>query len=76
MTAEELIARAAACRTCGREHQYRRVADGASWAADDGHPYRPVISTGTVVMLRYLATGVYTDPREHPVSKRPENAEL
>jgi hypothetical protein len=71
MTAEELIAKAAACRTCGNEHVYRWVTpDRASWAAGDGHPYRPAMSTGTLALLRYLATGTYTDPRQKPARRR------
>ncbi len=64
MTAEELIAKAAACRTCGKEHQYLRVSENrASWASlEDGHNYDPVLDAGHVAMLRYLATGHYENP--------------
>lgn len=63
MTAEELIKRAAACQDCGREHRYIRTgAITASWAARDGHSYRPVLPVHAVATLRSLATGVREDP--------------
>lgn len=67
MTAEELIERAAACRSCGKVHAHRWIAPGlASWAADDGHAYQPFTSAGNLALLRYLATGVYADPFQGP----------
>jgi hypothetical protein len=75
MTAEELIAKAAACITCGNEHQHRWVTpDQVSWAADDGHPYRPAMSTSVVAQLRYLVTGTYTSPFQKPPRRRWEPA--
>jgi hypothetical protein len=64
MTAEELIARAAACKKCGKEHQYLRVSENrSSWASlEDGHNYEPVLDVGDVARLRYLATGHYENP--------------
>jgi hypothetical protein len=67
MTVEELLRRAAACETCGKAHEYRWISSNqASWAAGDGHGYRPVIDIGTVAKLRYLATGRYEDPWSAP----------
>lgn len=63
MTAEELLKKASACLDCGKAHQYRQVTPHqATWAADDGHAYRPVIDTGTVAKLRFLMTGKYESP--------------
>jgi hypothetical protein len=63
VTADELLKRAAACRDCGKEHEYRQVETSrGSWAAGDGHAYRPVVDIGIVAKLRYLATGSYVDP--------------
>ena len=73
MTAEELIAKAAACHACGREHEYHWVsADRASWRAPDGHQYRPALSTGVVALLRYLAGGTFKDPWLKPAGHRGE----
>jgi hypothetical protein len=64
MTAEELITKAAACKKCGKEHQYLRIGERqASWASpEDGHNYDSVLDVGDVAMLRYLATGHYENP--------------
>jgi hypothetical protein len=63
VTAEELIMKAAACQDCGKEHHYIRTGElSASWAAADGHSYRPVIDADIVARLRGLATGVYRSP--------------
>jgi len=63
MTAEELIKKAAACQDCDREHKYRQVeVNRRSWAALDGHSYRPVFDVGDVARLRYLVTGKYENP--------------
>ena len=41
MTAKQLIAAAAACVECGKEHQPRKSPLGQwTWAAKDGHNYR------------------------------------
>ena len=40
MTAEQLIAAATTCVTCGKEHKPRKAGSYTSWAAEDGHPYR------------------------------------
>lgn len=69
MSAEELLKKAAACEMCGKEHKYRLVGvRQGSWAAEDGHGYRPVVDVGTVAKLRYLATGTYVDPWQLPQS--------
>jgi hypothetical protein len=65
MTAQQLIAAAAACVTCGKEHEYRKLDEFRStWAAADGHSYSPRmhamanISAGPVInALRQLAAG-------------------
>lgn len=64
MTAEELIAKAAACKKCGREHEYRRISGNqASWASpEDGHYYDPVLDSNVVARLRFLVTGRYENP--------------
>jgi hypothetical protein len=64
VTAEELIVKAAACKKCGKEHQYLWIGEHrASWASpEDGHNYDPVVDSGIVAMLRYLATGHYENP--------------
>jgi hypothetical protein len=64
MTVDELLERAAACKTCGKPHAYRRVsASQGTWAhPKDDHTYRPEIDSGTVAKLCFLATGVYVDP--------------
>jgi hypothetical protein len=64
VTAGELIAKAAACKKCGKEHQYHWIGERrASWMSlEDGHNYDPVLDTGGVAMLRYLATGQYENP--------------
>lgn len=60
MTAEELLRRAAACQDCGKAHEYRWVTSfRATWAASDGHAYRPLVDENVVALLRYLATGRY-----------------
>ncbi len=45
MTAQQLIAAAAACAQCGKEHTRRKTgAHNYSWAdPKDGHDYRPKI---------------------------------
>jgi hypothetical protein len=56
VTAEELIARAAACQSCGKEHKPITQGNFTSWASpDDGHPYRSRIQTHIVADLRMLA---------------------
>lgn len=71
MTAEELIERAAACQACGKVHAYRGTGPNqGSWAADDGHEYRPFLEMSTVALLKYLATGTYTDPWALPAEGR------
>lgn len=58
LTARELIAKAAACQSCGKPHAYRWAGeDAASWAADDGHRYRPAVDITALDQLRALATG-------------------
>jgi hypothetical protein len=56
-TVKQLLARAAECETCGKEHKPRQVARGyaPSWADPDGHPYRPRIPRGTLSKLHDLA---------------------
>lgn len=72
MTVRELLERAAACEKCGQEHKYRRTGpSSASWAADDGHPYRPVLDVDVVAKLRYLATGHWQDPWAFPPERSP-----
>jgi hypothetical protein len=67
VTADELLKKAAACEECGKPHEYRWVsANQASWAADDGHSYRPAVDMGVVAKLRYLATGQWIDPWAPP----------
>ena len=67
MTAEELIALAAACTVCGEEHQQRAACEHEparlTWAAEDGHSYRPRLfdltghsTTTTIAALRALST--------------------
>jgi hypothetical protein len=63
MTAGELIALAAACETCGKEH--KPIDQGKffapNWASpDDGHGYRPRIQTHIVAQLRMLAVNSST----------------
>jgi hypothetical protein len=58
MSAVELIAIAAQCETCGKEHKPRKQRDGfaPTWASpDDGHPYQSRIQRGVVDKLRTLA---------------------
>jgi hypothetical protein len=63
MTVDELLDKAAACQSCGKKHEHRRISPaGGTWAAPDGHPYRPAMGIGAVAKLRYLATGEYEDP--------------
>jgi hypothetical protein len=64
VTAGELIAKAAACKTCGKEHTYHWIGERqASWASpEDGHNYDPVLNEGGVALLRYLLTGHYENP--------------
>lgn len=63
MTVDELLERAAACKTCGKPHKHRRIAPNqGSWAAEDGHEYRHEIDLSTIAKLRYMATGKYEDP--------------
>ena len=64
MTAEQLIAAAVACVDCGKEHKPRTTGNYTSWAADDGHFYRPRLHQMTgdshgraVDALRALAAG-------------------
>lgn len=67
MTAEELLAKAAACQDCGSAHEYRRLTRFlATWAATDGHAYRPLVDENTVALLRYLATGRYENQWHRP----------
>lgn len=40
MTARQLIAAAATCTQCGKEHKPRKEGSYVTWAARDGHPYR------------------------------------
>ena len=42
MTANQLIAKASECATCGKQHKpFRTLSGGQSWAdRTDGHPYR------------------------------------
>lgn len=63
MTVDELLERASACQHCGKPHEFRRIGENqGSWAAKDGHAYRPVIDVDTVAQLRHIATGVWKDP--------------
>lgn len=63
VTVEELLEKVAACKDCGKRHEYRLIGPRhGSWADDDGHGYRPVVEVGIVAQLRYLATGRYVDP--------------
>lgn len=58
MTAEELIARAAQCETCGKEHKpiTQPKPKAPSWASpDDGHPYRARMPRHIVERMRNLA---------------------
>lgn len=56
MTAKQLLARAAECQTCGREHKPRRERSCTTWAArSDGHSYRPRIPAHVLPTLRELA---------------------
>jgi len=67
VTAEELLGRAAACRTCGEAHAYRWTDHNrASWEHDDGHSNLPYIDIGIIARLDYLVTGTYTDPWAYP----------
>lgn len=59
MTAEELLIEAAKCMRCNQPHQRRITKDHrqmniATWAAEDGHPYRPRFDLGTIDKLRTL----------------------
>jgi hypothetical protein len=57
MSAAQLIARAAACLLCGREHE-PRIVGHLRWtyaSPDDGHPYLPVMDAEVVAKLRGLA---------------------
>lgn len=68
MTVDELLTWAAACKTCGKTHKHRRIGPSqGSWAADDGHTYRPEVDASTIAKLRYLATGKYEDPWALPL---------
>jgi hypothetical protein len=63
VTAEELLARAAACRGCGQEHAYRWISPyRASWASEHCSSYRPYVDIGIIAQLRSLVTGDYADP--------------
>jgi hypothetical protein len=63
MTAKQLIAAAAACTECGKEHTYRQTGPfQGTWAAPDGHVYKSRIyemtnreGTAVVKALRELA---------------------
>ena len=72
MTADELLKRAAACETCGKEHKYRRVAPNrGSWAADDGHTYNSPFNVNDIARLRALMTGRYENPWALPPETGP-----
>jgi hypothetical protein len=72
LTVTELLERAASCEKCGREHKYRRTGpNSASWAADDGHAYAPVIDVDVVANLRYLVTGHWESPWALPPQTSP-----
>jgi hypothetical protein len=63
VTAEELVERAATCRSCGKLHAYRWISPyRASWARDDCELYRPFIEIDDIAKLWYLVTGIYADP--------------
>jgi hypothetical protein len=64
MTARQLIAAAAACTVCGKEHKPRHVGTRqVSWSGQDGHAYRmrlhEMVNSGsegtTIEALRLLA---------------------
>jgi len=58
VTAKQLIARAAECQACGKEHKPRKDRPGyaPSWAdRKDGHPYRPRLRIDALAALCALA---------------------
>jgi hypothetical protein len=60
MTAAQLIARAAECQTCGKEHKPHKDPSRPNLASqwsdlEDGHPYRSRLPVSTVEQLRQLA---------------------
>ena len=60
MTAGQLIARAAECLTCGKEHEPHkdksRPGLAPQWSdPEDGHPYRSRLPVSIVSQLRQLA---------------------
>lgn len=79
---DRLIAAAAACQTCGHEHEYRRIDDGQTmallhgqlqpvrkytWASPtDGHEYRPPQDLTVEWMKQWAAANPEPATAEEP----------
>lgn len=58
MTVRQLLARAAECEACGKEHKPRVRQPGfaPNWASPaDGHPYRARLPRQVIAQIRTLA---------------------
>lgn len=64
MTVAELIRKAAACRRCGKPHDYLRIGPNQrSWASpEDGHEYVPLADPNQLALMHSIATGKYENP--------------
>jgi hypothetical protein len=65
VTVPELLRKAAACKTCGRPHDYLPRSDGhgRTWASpEDGHGYGPLLDPNRIAEIRRIATGKYESP--------------
>jgi hypothetical protein len=60
MTVKQLLARAAQCQDCGREHKPWRSRTNPGLAPQwsdrkDGHPYRPRLSPAVIAKVQSIA---------------------